>query len=85
MKLNKFVCLFVTGQKSIFCVFLRSRSMSKKYGLGRDQKSKNIVSFRVQRSKEHGPGWNQKSKKDMISFWVQKPKSVIRKYYIIKI
>ncbi len=44
MKLNKFVCLFVclfvTGQKNIFCMFLLLRSMSKKYGLGWDQKSK---------------------------------------------
>ncbi len=53
MKLNKFVCVFVTSQKNIFCIFLLLRSMSKEHGLGRGQKSRNIVSFRVQRSKKH--------------------------------
>ncbi len=48
------------GQKNIFYDFPLLRSMSKKHSLGRDEKAKNIVSFGVQRSKEHGPGWNQK-------------------------
>ncbi len=56
MKKNKCVCLFVClhGVKKTFSMIFYFRAhWSKKHGLGRDQKSKNIVSFRVQRSKKH--------------------------------
>ncbi len=88
MKLNKFVCVCVTGQKNIFCIFLLLRSMSKKHGLGRGQKSQNIVSFRVQRSKKHFLWFSTfapisvknmvlvriKSQKNIVSFRIQRSK-----------
>ncbi len=40
-KMGLFVCMWqVKGQKNILYVFLLSHSMSKKHGLGRDQRSK---------------------------------------------
>ena len=56
MKKNKCVCLLVClhGVKKTFSmIFSIHAHWSKKHGLGWDQKSKNIVSFRVQRSKKH--------------------------------
>ncbi len=56
MKKNKCVCLLAClhgVKKTFFMIFSIRAHWSKKHGLGWDQTSKNIVSFRVQRSKKH--------------------------------
>jgi hypothetical protein len=66
-------------KKTFSMIFYFRAHWSKKHGLGQDQKSKNIASFRVQRSKKHSLWFSRFvpiGRKNMVLFEIKSQKTL---------